>query len=227
MVTLVVAFIVIGAIYASYRVQQRNSIIQKQITEIQQNLRAGIEVMSHDFRLVAYDPTGSDEFGIVNNTIQQATENVFWFTADLCEDGGAAKPAGAPCGPDSPFAGQPLDEDYRFQLMDTDGDGINDALTRTAGGTQAVIAENIDLLQFHYVRMDGLIYGGAPPGSEFPNIRAVIITMIGRASQPDFNYSNNIQYVNGINQNLPTYDGDNFRRRVLIKRIELRNAGLI
>ncbi|MGW8161416.1 MAG: prepilin-type N-terminal cleavage/methylation domain-containing protein, partial [Desulfobulbales bacterium] len=37
MVALVVAFLVVAALYASYKVQQQNEKIQQQVTQIQQN----------------------------------------------------------------------------------------------------------------------------------------------------------------------------------------------
>ena len=107
MVTLVIAFIITGAAYGAYVVQQKNYTTQEQVAEIQQNLRIGLEIMSREMRMAGYDPTLSGQYGIV-----EATASRFKFTSDLCEDGLA--PATATL-----RLGESITETYQCELYDS------------------------------------------------------------------------------------------------------------
>lgn len=210
MITLVVAFIVIAAVYASYRVQLQNEKTQQQVTQIQQNLRAAMDMMSREFPLAAYDPllTG-------NYQIEAASSNSFHFTADTCEDGGK---------PDSPSCASPPEE-YKYELFNIS------SLRRTPGGQ--AIADNIDQIEFRYLLNTG-VYALAPPPGQLDNIVAVQVTILARADKPDFKYTDNNTYTtlggtvwNPANATTFPYENSlNYRRRMLSKLIFLRNMGL-
>jgi len=212
LVALVVAMVVSAAAYAAYKVQQRTSTVQQQVTEIQQNVRAAIEIMSRDFRMAGYDPTAEGRY-----TIDVATVNSFQFTADLCENGGDPKAYGVTCGT-GPFPAQNLDEQYFFQLS-------GNTLLRTTGAPQSAIAENIERVELLYILENGTT-SLAPIGPQRDNIRAVRVSILGRAGQPDYKYTNTTSYITGSGVTLPLFN-DNFRRRMLIKTIYCRNMGLI
>jgi len=244
MVTMVVAFLVIAAVYASYVVQQRTQIEQQQVTRIQQNLRAALDMMTREFKMAGYDPTLTGNYGITT-----ANRTTFAFTADLCEDGNAPKaaafptaacPGGAPT-EDQPNATQLLEETYSYQLFDSDtpADGINDALQRVpaAGGPPAVtipIAENIEQLEFSYIMENGSTQETVGSG-QFENIRAVQITVLARADQPDYRYTNQQTYTTLFGKvwdpadavRFPIANSLNYRRRILLATIDLRNMGLL
>lgn len=218
MITLVVAFIVIAAVYASYKVQMENEKGQQQVTQIQQNLRAAMDMVSREFPLAGYDPLTSG-----NYTIVAATRNSFVFTADLCEDGGET--------PNSPSCGTP--ESYDYSLYTTGLADDNDVLSlrRTPGGQ--AIADNIDQIEFRYLLNSG-VYSLAPPPSQLDNIVGVQVTILARADEPDFNYTDNNTYTtlggtvwNPANTTTFPYENSlNYRRRMLSKMIFLRNMGL-
>lgn len=233
MVTLVVAFLVIAAVYASYIVQQRTQIEQQQVTQIQQNLRAGMMMMAREFKMAGYDPTLAGGYGITT-----ANQTTFAFTADLCEDGGTAKPVTTPLCPggvptaNQPNAGRQLDETYTYQLFDSNADGINDALQRVpAAGTPITIAENIERIEFRYIMETGAFAELVNPG-QVDKIRAVQVSLLARADQPDYRYTNQQTYST---RSLKIWDPDdfpianslNYRRRILLATFELRNMGLL
>ncbi len=219
MVTVVLAFIVTAAFVASSVVQQRAQTAQSQVTVMQQNLRAAMEMMSSEFKMAAYDLKNSDEYNIVT-----ATNTMFHFDADLCEDGEEPNAPGVACGPESPplYIGEDFIESYQYQLADTDGDGLAMELQRTAGGP--AVAENIEEIDFVYILANGNRVLDVP-GGQLANVRAVQVTILARAENPDFNYTNNEFYDRGSGLQWQG-GGDNFRRRLLSKTIELRNMAM-
>jgi type IV pilus assembly protein PilW len=247
MVTMVVAFLVIAAVYASYVVQQRTQIEQQQVTLMQQNLRAGLDTMARELKMAGYDPTLAGGYGITT-----ATKTVFAFTADLCEDGDDPKnsavdplcpgpfDASGPTDDEKPNAGRRLEEQYIYQLFDSNGDTINDALQRVPalGGPPPVaipVAENIEQIEFSYIMANGSTQETVPDPGQLENIRAVQITLLARADQPDYRFTNQQTYTTLFGT---TWDPANtalfkitnslnYRRRILLATIELRNMGLL
>lgn len=220
MVALVVAFLVIGAVYASNKVQQQNERIQQQVTQIQQNLRAGMDMISREFRMAGYDPFYTGEYGVTN-----AIQNQFHFTADMCEDEGAP----ANCAVTEP------PEIYEYSLFTPPDADANDtfSLRNVNGGT--AVAENIERIEFRYVLSNGT-RSFAPPVGQYDNLTAVEVSMLGRADEPDYNYTDNNTYttLGGTIWDPKTFPAAdcpnanclNFRRRLLVKTVDLRNMGL-
>ena len=57
-------------------------------------------------------------------------------------------------------------------------------------------------------------------------IRFVQVTLLVRTTNEDYRYTNNEPYTNEQGSVIYEAPGDNFRRRLLVKRIKIRNAGL-
>jgi type IV pilus assembly protein PilW len=258
MVTLVVAFLVIAAVYASFKVQQQNEKAQQQVTQIQQNLRAAIDMMSRDFVVAGYDPSVTGDYGPITNysfdgKIFYTSSTSFTFTGDLCEETDFPNNPNDPddnCQSSSPYSGQKIRETYLYEHHDSDGDGIDDALTiylhydSDGDGIddqldRLAIANNIDRIEFNYLLDDGT-YTLAPAAAQLNNIAAVRVTILARADQPDYRYTDNNTYSTGFTDmdgtDIAGTDWDpstfaysnnlNYRRRMLAKTIYLRNMGL-
>lgn len=243
MVTLVVAFLVSAAVYASYKVQQQTHKAQQQVTEVQQNLRVAMDMITRDCIMVAFDPWYTGVYGIERTLNVGGTDFVtgpatFIFTADLCEDGN--DPPTAVCPATGPYQNQPIPERVMYRLLPTAGNTTADADDTTAllrwfpdppgpaiPAEQKIIAENIEVMEFYYIMANGT--GTTTPNTnQIENIRAIRVTLVARADEPDFKYTNTETYPLG--SGAPDFDpspDDNFRRRALIQTIELRNAGLI
>ncbi len=206
MVTLVIAFVITGAAYASYLVQQKNYTIQEQVAEMQQNVRVGLEIMTREMRMAGYDPTFSGEYGIVS-----ATATRFDFTADLCNNGGV--PGTCVMG------GNSITETYRYELYDSSGDGENDALRRTPGGS--AVAENIQHLEFLYTLKDGT-QTQTPTALQLDEVVTVQISILARSTEEDHKYTLEQTYTTGAGNILGPF-GDKYRRRMLITTLQLRN----
>jgi len=207
-ITLVVALIVSGAAYAAYVVQQRNSTVQEQVAEMQQNIRAGLDLMTREMRMAGYDPTFSGLYGIV-----AATPGSLTFTADLCENGGS--PGNCVLG------GQSFTETFRYELYDSSGDGTNDALRRTPGGS--AIAENIEQLEFRYLLGNG-VKTAAPLPNQLARITGVEISVLVRADEEDHRHRNTRTYTTASGRILGPFN-DKYRRRLHITTLQFRNLG--
>jgi len=241
MVTLVVAFLVIAAIYASFKVQQQNEKAQQQVTQIQQNLRAAMDMMSRKFPMAAYDPNQTGKY-----KIETATGNSFLFTADVCEDGGDPPNWKVPGDPVPALSCGPGNEElFYFTLFNSIDADDNDVFSLSMIPDDlnlqnfTPVADNIDQIEFRYLLANGT-YTLNPPLND---IVAVRVSILARADEPDYRYTDNNTYSTGFtdmdgtviagttwdpsDDALFTYDNKmNYRRRMLAKTIYLRNMGL-
>lgn len=212
MVTLVVAFILSGAVYAAYKVQQRTSSSQGQVAEMQQNIRAAFYFLSRNLRMAGYDPTGDASAGITT-----ATAGRIVFTQDITDTAGTGDSDGDINHPD---------ETVTFALTaDANSDGIPDA-----GGVAALtsnggeIAENIERIQFFYTLKDGSLPANplAPTAAEMNDVATVTVSILARSPAFDPTYVDNGTYTLADGTVVGPI-GDNFRRRLLISEIVCRN----
>jgi len=233
LIAMVVAFLVSAAIYASYRVQQQNYLAQQQVTQIQQNLRAAMDMISRDFRIAGYDPSYTGNYGVI-----AGNPTSFSFTGDLCEEEDSPNNpngSGVACTASSPYVGSNLDETYLYQHYDSNvpPDGVNDAIRRTPAG--ASIAENIEKLDFVYILETGAQLSNLS-ATTIDELTAVKVSILARADEPDFKYTDNNTYEYGTGMTwdpatFPASDCENnnclnYRRRVLVSIIDLRNIGI-
>ncbi len=220
MITLAMSGIIVAAIYSAYIIQQKSYYTQGQVVEMQQNIRAGLEMMSSEIRMAGYDPGGK-----AGAAITTATQTQLAFSQDLNGNGSVAA---VPANPNENIW-------YSFDTDDTDDNGIANDTTSAfrrqsngAGGFQA-IAEGIQAIEFYYTLDDGVTKTLTPP---LDKIQSVDITMLAVASQRDPKYTNTETYTTASGaQWTPTIlsgsaAGDNFRRRILTSSVNLRNHGL-
>ncbi len=209
LLTLAISGIISASIYSAFIAQQRTYLAQDQVAEMQQNLRAGLMMMTRDVRMAGYDPDETNNYGVTS-----AASSKFVFTADLNDDGGA------------PGSGETL----TYELYTT-GAGIS-AVRRIAG--QSEIAENIEAIEFIYLDSSGTDLGdptstppGTVPAGAQADIRSIQVSILARAGKPDRKFTNTITYTpaSGVANNWGPYN-DNFRRRLLITTVKCRNMGL-
>lgn len=208
MVTLVIAFVITGAAYSAYVVQQKNYSIQEEVAVVQQNIRAGLDIMTREMRMAGYDPTFSGKYKIT-----AANAGSFQFTTDLCDDGG--NPGTCVIG------GETITESYQYELYDSSGDGTIDALRRTPGGSP--IADNIEALEFRYTLRDGT-QTLAPTNAELKQIVQVEISLLARSDREDYQHVDARTYKTASGVTLGPYN-DNYHRRMVTTTLQLRNLG--
>lgn len=79
MFALAISTVLLGGMYGLYRVQSTTTTYQMQVSEMQQNLRAGIDHLIRIIRMAGYDPEGSGDY-----TVTAANSTAVSFTR--CEE---------------------------------------------------------------------------------------------------------------------------------------------
>ncbi len=217
LVAMVIGSILITAIYQMFHSQQKSYLIQDQVAEMQQNLRAGLYMLTRDLRNAGYDPTGSGNFGFVTDfatpysiftpDIDYANNRTaLAFTFDQIPAGGGTEDGVVDPGPTEKVA-------YRYNATDRTLERYN--FGNTAWDT---VATNVDALDFVFLDASGAVT------TDPANFHAVEITVLVRTSRQDLEYTNPETYTNKQNQTLCSgCTGDHHRRRQLSTTVRLRN----
>lgn len=209
LVSLAIASIVMAAVYSSYASQQRTYIVQEQVAQMQQNLRAALYHLERDVRMAGYNPSGNASAGIV------LTPD-FRLTKDENNNG---------------TIGTDTNEDIIYRLeADPLNAGRNNLVRRiqTASGAQShVLAESIDAVNFVCLDENGAT-------TTTPNaIRSVQISIVARTSRVDPGHTDTTIYRNFQNQviyppgGVYTGNAPRFRRNMLRVEVRCRNLGIL
>ncbi|MDK9709492.1 MAG: prepilin-type N-terminal cleavage/methylation domain-containing protein [Desulforhopalus sp.] len=208
------------SIYTAYVSQQRTYVAQEQVAEMQQNIRAAIFTMAGEIRMAGYDPNKSVGKPALTG-ITVAGKGQMSFTLDAngdrdFNDDGEMIDFGF-----SDAAGSDVDRDGTPDI-DADGDGNPDVslpLGRQvggAGGYQA-IAENIERIEFLYFNING------QQTNDLGAITSVGISILARSGRPDPDFTNAGTTFTAASGDVWGPYNDNFRRRLLVTRLECRN----
>lgn len=190
LVTLAVSGILMAGVYTAFLSQQDSYIVQEQVAEMQQNIRAGLDVMTRDIRMAGYDPDRNGSYGITS-----ATAEKFVFTLDDPENPGTS-----------------LTRTYETYVTANGGN----ALRRTAGGS--AIAENIDQVEFEYILSDDTSTT-TPAADQLEDIRAVRISILARARRPERNYTNTDTYTSASGVNWVVNDNFRRRFQIITVKL--------
>ena len=235
MIAVAITAFVLAATFATYTTQQKSQVLQDQIAEMQQNLRAAMLMMTRDIREAGCDPKMTSGAGFVTATAGQIR-----FTRDIVghlvnpnqEDGDVAD-----ANEDIIFGFDPTVD------TDPDPDGIPDIavagipVSATAGDFTRndvndtnifqPIAENIQRVEFSYLDEDGIIIAAPITSqSERNRIRAVQVSLLVRSDQQDSNFLNTATYTTAAGTVWGPFN-DRFRRRLATTTIHCRNEGLM
>jgi len=151
MIVLLVSSIVLGTAYTVFSSQQKSYTNQQGVTDIQQNLRAGIYFLAREIRLAGYSEDDTNPDGTINT----AGPGVFQFTMDINDTSTASAVDWDNISSD----GDVLDpgEDITYALADDgDQDGVADntpcALIRTDNitDTDATLMNNVEAIGYAY-----------------------------------------------------------------------------
>ncbi len=227
LITMVISGVIVASIYSAYTAQQKVYTAQNQVTEMQQNIRAAMDIMTREIRMAGYNPTGG-----AGAKITTALAGQISFTQDTNCDG------------DTTDAGESIDFGFSAAAVDADRNGIPDTVnngvpeasplgrqTGGAGGYQD-IADSIQAIEFYYTLKNGT-QTLTPTSAELADIRTIQISILARAAQSDRDFTNTLTYTpaSGVPWDLNgaalgNAPNDNFRRRLLITSIQCRNLGL-
>ena len=214
MLAMAISGIVLMAVFSIFRYQQQHYTAQLDVTEMQQNIRAALNIISRDIRMAGFDDPNDPVAQIVS-----VKPDLFYFTFDLNEDGDVKDPR----------------EHIAYDRYDS-GDGIP-TLGRTTNSDTIEIknlgpsnwgvkspahqpaAEYIEHLNFYYLDTDG------NPTTAADKVQTVVVTIVARAEQPDPRFKNTQTYTAGDGVTTWTKN-DNYRRKMQILTVECRNVGL-
>lgn len=249
MITMVISLLISSALYAAYLSQNRSQIAQDRLVEMQQHLRGGMNFMVRELRMAGFDPQLTADAGIVT-----ATKTTITFTQDLNDNGVGKTPGdgnvtdpgerisyGFTAGADADNNGV-VDADFTPFAGATTGTASLERTTNDpADPGPYPVADNIEALEFLYLIGDDFNPTLTPSAGELANIRAVVVSILARVQKPDREFRNNQTYLPASND-MKLQDGkyipssgpsgvswttnDNYRRRLLISTVNLRNMGL-
>ena len=114
LIAMVIASLVMAAVYSVYYTQQKSYIVQEEVAAMHQNLRAAMFFMEKEIRMAGCDPTGEAGAGI----LADSTANSIHFTEDV-----RGQNVGDP--PDGNVRAAE-EEDLEYYLNDVDGDGVKE-----------------------------------------------------------------------------------------------------
>ncbi len=145
-----------------FQVQRKSYSMQEQVAEMQQNIRAAMDMMVREIRMTGYDPTGADFAGIGTNT-----SGMLRFLADIDGNGATTD----------------TNEDITYRYYDAnDASYPREIKRKTDSGSFQPFVENIDDCNFLYYDNNGVATSTAS------SIRQIRITITGRTTKADSNY---------------------------------------
>lgn len=199
LVAMAIVSIVMIAVVSAYQLQVSSKNTQDSLTDMNQAIRAALEIMNIEIRMAGLDVRNTAGAGIL-----AATNNQFDFTMDI---GG-----GASFEPD----GDLDDPNERITY------GLNGGnLTRsTNGGPNQPLAENVDALDFVYLDEDGNVTGTL---ADIRTVQVAVVIRTGQAGGFMKSYTDTQVYRNLQNQVIFGPAGDGFRRMVLRHNINCYN----
>ncbi|HBN26506.1 MAG TPA: hypothetical protein DD405_03440 [Desulfobacteraceae bacterium] len=145
LIAIAISSVVMAGIYAVFESQKRTYLTQEEVVEMQQNLRAGIDMMADEIRMAGYDPNDIEGLGIddiaprdINNNADAAiTGNGFIkLSSDRNGDGILADT-----------------EKISFSIYDFPviaPDGTLDLGRTIGGGGRQPLAQNIEAMGFAF-----------------------------------------------------------------------------
>ena len=200
MVALAATSILAVCIWATYVTQLKSHITQQQVVQMQQNLRAAMQLIEREVRMAGYDPLRTAGAGVTT-----MIGNTFEFNMDLTQNGDVLDP----------------NERVRYALTN-DGAG-NQFLGRDNFGGLGLqpVADNIDALNIVYLD------NTATPTTDPLRVRSVQVTIVARSGREVpvlFNrHTDSRIYRNQQNQIILPAQDDNFRRMIITSEIKCRN----
>jgi type IV pilus assembly protein PilW len=246
--------VIMGAVYTSYKGQLDSYVLQRDVAEMQQNIRTALYLMDREIKMAGLNPTAAAGIGI---TAAESNRLVFSmdFEGGACDgldnDNDGIVDEGCNGADDNgnglideadeaewfDGAANLADEQVTYVLSnDADGNGRNDGLAteNNDAGTcdllrnGQIIARNIDALNFVYLDENGAPLATPVPAANLGDIRSVQIAVIGRSGQRTGlrNFLNTENYLNQQGGLVLPPQNDTFRRIALNAEVRCRNLGL-
>lgn len=236
LVSMAMAGIVVGVIYAAYTIQTRIYTEQGKVAEMQQNIRGAVTYLRHEGVMAGYNPRQERHVScgppgggtLAKPGVHTATATAFGFSMDLNGDGDCAD------------TGENVTYTVYVDAANTPKLGRND---NTNAAAQQPVAEHITHIQFVYLfePPKGIGAAGATPptstptAAELDELAAMQVTLLARGSAPDRKRQVTQDFIAPVpdawgraTADPPVWQTftDTYSRRQLTTTINLRNMGL-
>ena len=217
--------IVMGAIYSTYKSQQDSYVVQEQVVEMQQNLRASLYQLTRDMRAAGFNPAKNP--------------NIEGFRTEIPEEESAGSPETSTSATSLAMTAD-LDMDgsidaddhteqlaYRFNSASLT---LEKFMYDSGAWNWQTVADSIEGVNFVYLDGDGNPLDPATD-TNLPLIRSVQVTILARTGRITRDFTNNQTYANQRDPGETGYywsftaPGDNYRRRLLTTTVFCRNMG--
>jgi type IV pilus assembly protein PilW len=216
LVAMGVSSLIITAVYQLFHNQQQSYLVQNEVAQVQQGLRASLYLMTKDLRTAGFDPLTTGRFGFVTDflppddilvdDINYAVDtNIIAFTIDDNEDGIV----------------QANDSEQIVYRLNTETNQLEKFRWQRDGFSfrdWEPVSINVEALNFVYLDNAGNITNNPA------NFHSVEVTLLVRTRNEAKQYINTQIYTNKQNQNIcPACADDKYRRRLFSTTVRLRN----
>ena len=166
MIAMSISGVLLAGMVTAFTGQSRGYNTQQEITELQEEIRASLDMLTSEIRLAGFDPDGT-----ADAKIEKANATELIFTADINGDGDYDKPPGTD-----------PNEIIRYAISGTSLGRATGAAALGGAGILQPLVENIENLAFEYL-IDVDADTWVPLPADLKKIRAVKIIVMGRTDR--------------------------------------------
>lgn len=234
LVVLALSAVALAIIYKTLPAQNKVYLIQDQVVEMQQQLRAVMDVMVREIRMAGYNPKGCSDSacgcppGILTAAADSLclTQDITGGETDTIDNDGDST----------------ADEEDENIYPDGDCKDSKETITYEIGTNSAgkpclrrkssvssgfqIIAENIEVLNLVYFDENAVVLATPLTGANLAKVRSIQVTLLARTDREDQDYKNTTVYRNPQGTTLFSAPGDGYRRRLLTTTVQCHNMGL-
>ncbi|MDA3832850.1 MAG: prepilin-type N-terminal cleavage/methylation domain-containing protein [Spirochaetales bacterium] len=223
LIAMAISGVIMTGVYSAFKSQQDSYLAQEQVAEMQQTIRASLDIMTREIRMAGFRGVADSDANI-----KDAQIDAIYFSLDINEDGNTTDDDDD----DGENIGYDLYDSATTGPLTLGRSSSKSLITLTetpasSGHYEALyhqpFAQNIEELEFFYTLEDGSKTTAPATPSE---IRSVQISILARANKPDRNYTNTQTYTSASLVDWTPATPDNFRRRFQTMTVNCRNMGL-
>jgi type IV pilus assembly protein PilW len=172
LVAMTISLVVLAGVAKTFTAQSRQNTAEEQISQMQQNARAALDLMVREIQMAKYNPAGTAFSGVYGITYSASQLEV---KADMNGDGAISTSSGSV-------------EDIIYGH-----DATNKYITRKLGssGAAEIVADNITTFTFNYYDASGT---AVTSSGNSGNIRKVTVNITARTAKPDPSYTSDGGY---------------------------------
>lgn len=174
MISMAIGLVILSAIAGTFTLQTRQNGAEEQLGQMQQNVRAALDLMIREIQMAKYDPASTAFPGGTYGITYSASQ--LQIRADMDGNGSL----------DSATSGSVENIVYAY-------DGANLRITRQlgSGGAPQTLADHVTAFAFNYYDANG---NAVTSSADSGNIRKVMLSITARTAKPDPSYPSNGGY---------------------------------